>query len=29
MNRFHALCLILAFGLSVGPALAQEIRAAP
>jgi len=27
MNRFHALCLILAFGLGVGPALAQEIRA--
>jgi hypothetical protein len=27
MNRFRALCLILAFGLGVGPALAQEIRA--
>ncbi len=27
MNRFHAACLALAFGLSAAPALAQEIKA--
>lgn len=27
MNRFHAICLALALGLSAAPALAQEIKA--